>query len=153
MSKADDLSEARALVGGYVEEDAKGRRRSKYLMPGSDEERSARQALARVLRGSDPLERQLRDSLAGLFDPDPPAWEQRKIRIVSRRQGGKTDHVRNTQIAEYIWFEVKGGERVTAAIEGAAEKFAISADMTTKIWGGYRPLMEQLYGPLRQGRR
>jgi hypothetical protein len=152
MTNADDLSEARALLGGYVEEDAKGRRHLKYLRPGSPEERSARQALARVLRANDPLDRQLRTRLAGLFDPDP-SWEQRKIRIVSRRQGGKTDHVRNTQIADYIWDEVKGGELVTAAIESAAEKFAISADMVTKIWGSYRPLMESIYGPLRQGRR
>ena len=124
-------------------------------------ELEARTAIARLLRSKGPLDRQLDrqlhrqllDRLACLFDPNPRHGEQRKIRIVSRRQGGKTNHVRNTQIAEYIWDEVKGGELVTAAIESAAEKFAISADMVTKIWGSYRPLMESIYGPLRQGRR
>jgi hypothetical protein len=152
MSKADDLSEARVLVGGYVEEDAKGRRRSKYLRPGTDEERRARQALARLFRAPEPLDPQLRDGLAGLFDPDPPAGEQRKIEFVGRRPGALTDYVRDTQIAYYIWEEVERGERVRAAVKTAADEFAISADRATQIWSGYRPLLESMHGPLRRGR-
>ena len=152
MSNGDDLSEARALLDGYLEEDAKGKLRLKYLKPGSEKERSARQALARVLRGNAPLEPQLRDSLASLLDPDPPEWQQRKIIIKARRPGGLTDHDRNTQIAYHIRDEVERGETVTAAIASAAENFAISPDMVTKIWSGYRPLLERIHGPLRRGR-
>jgi hypothetical protein len=62
-------------------------------------ELEARTAIARLLRSEGPLDGQLRTSLAELFDPDPPAWQQRKIRIEGRRTGDLTDHVRNTQIA------------------------------------------------------
>jgi len=134
-----DLQLAWMLLDGEIEE-RQGRRRTKYL----DEavELEARAAIARLLRSEGPLDRQLRDSLARLFDPNPPAWEQRKIRIEGRRPGELTDHIRNTQIAYYIWDEVERGKRVTAAVESAAEKFALSADRVWQIWSGYRPLLE-----------
>ena len=115
-------------------------------------ELEARTAIARLLRSEGPLDRQLRDSLARLFDPNPPAWEQRKITIVGRRPGALTDHIRNTQIAYYIWDQVERGKRVKAAVESAAEEFAISADRVTQIWSRYRPQLETIHGPLRRGR-
>jgi len=145
-----DLQLAWMLLDGEVEE-AQGRRRTRYLEEGM--ELKARTAIARLLRSEGPLDRHLRDSLAGLFDPNPPAWEQRKITIVGRRPGELKDHVRDTHIAYDIWEEVQRGGLVTAAIESAAEKFALSTDMVTKIWGGYLPLMERMHGPHRRGRR
>src|SRR6516162_2516430 len=98
-----DLQLARELLGGYCDQDRRGRLRSRYLKEGSQEEVDARRAIARLLRSNDPLDRQLRTALAGLFDPDgPPALEQRKISIVWRRRGGHIDHRANTQIAEHI---------------------------------------------------
>jgi hypothetical protein len=144
MSKADDLSAARALVGGYVEEDAKGRLRSKYLRPGSREERDARQALARVLR-DDALDRQMRHQLADLFDPPPSA--DRKLEFVNQRPGRHADPVARTQIAEYIYAQARAGT-VTKAIEAAILKFEVSEELAKKIWGSYRPLLESIYGPL-----
>jgi len=138
-----DLHSARALLGGYVAEDHRGRRRSKYLKRGSRDELDARRAIARLLRSKDPLDRQLRESLAGLFDPDFPAWEQRKIEIVAQRRGRSRDHVWNTQIAYHVWDEVSAGRKVVDAINGAVEKFEVSEDLVKQIWGKYR----RAYGP------
>jgi hypothetical protein len=104
-----DLQLARVLLAGFVEEDRRGNRRTKYLEKGSHDEMEARQAIGRLLRSNRPLDRQLRGELADLFDP--PAWGQRKIEFVSRRQGQHTDHVRNTQIASYVSHQVKGGSK------------------------------------------
>jgi hypothetical protein len=146
-----DLQLARDLLAGFVEEGRQGRRRTRYLDKGSAMELEARTAIARLLRSNAPLDKQVREHLANLFDPTA-AWQQRKIEFVSRRQGRHTDHVRNTQIASHVWDEVKAGGRVTAAVASAAKKLAISDDMAMRIWGRYRPLMERIYGPLGGGR-
>ena len=142
MSQSD-LPLAWALLDGYVEEDLQGRRRTKYLKPGDPDELDARRALARLLRSSAPLERQLRDSLAGLVDPDPPESEQRKIEIAFQARGRYRDHVRNTQIAYHVWGEVSAGRKVVAAINSAVEKFEVSEELVKQIWGRYR----RVYGP------
>jgi hypothetical protein len=146
-----DLQLARMLLDGFVEEGHEGRRRTKYLGKGSATELEARTAMARLLRRTAPLDNEVREHLANLFDP-AAAWQQREIEFVSRRQGRHTDHVRNTQIASYVWDEVKAGGRVTAAVASAAKKLAISDDMAMRIWGRYRPLMERIHGPLPGGR-
>jgi hypothetical protein len=143
-----DLQLAWILLAGEVE-NLQGKRRK--LNEGTPMELEARAAIARLLRSEGPLDRQLRDRLADLFDPDPPGWEQRKIKFKGRRKGGMTDFERNTKIADYIWAEVERGGQVTTAIESAAEKFALSDDSVEKIWARYRPLMEGILGPLRCG--
>jgi hypothetical protein len=137
MSQSD-LPLARALLDGYVEEDRRGRRHSKYLKRGSREELDARRAMARLLRSKNPLERQLRDSLADLFDPNPPEWEQRKIEIVFQDRGRHRDHVRNTQIAYHVWNQLEAGGTVAAAINSAVEEFEVSEELVKQIWGRYR---------------
>lgn len=137
MSESD-LPLARALLDGYVDEDRRGRRRSKYFKRGSREELDARRAMARLLRSKNPLERQLRDSLAGLFDPDPPESEPRKIEIVFQGRGKHRDHVRNTQIAYHVWDHLNAGGNVAAAITSAVEKFEVSEELVKQIWGRYR---------------
>ena len=147
-----ELARARALLDGYVEVDHRGRLRSKYYRKGSREESDARRAMARLLRSKDPLERQLRDSLAALFDPDPSGLEQRKIKIVFQGRGNRRDHVRDTQIAEHVWEKVRAGAKVTAAIESAAEVFGVEVETITKIWGRYKPLLKTVYGSARAPR-
>ena len=142
MSQSD-LTLARVLLDGYVEEDHRGRRRSKYFKRGSRDELDARRAIARLLRSKNPLERQLRDNLAGLFDPDPPESEQRKIEIVFQSQGRYRDYVRKTQIAYHVWGEVSAGRKIVAAINSAVEKFEVSEELVKQIWGRYR----RVYGP------
>jgi hypothetical protein len=96
------LPRARALLDGYVEQDGHGRLRAKYFKEGSPEELDARRALAKHLRGDGALDRGIRTSLAALFDPAAPEWEQRKIKIVRRQRGNLIDHVANTQIAQHV---------------------------------------------------
>jgi hypothetical protein len=133
-----DLQLARMLLDGFVDEGHQGKLRSKYLKRGEPLELEARAAMARLLRSKGPLDAQLRQHLADLFDPTA-AWQARKIEFVGRRKGGKTDHVRNTQIASHIWDQVKRGVRVTKAIGNAANRFALSEDSIKKIWNIYRP--------------
>jgi len=137
MSQSD-LQLAWALLDGYVDQDHRGRRHSKYFKRGSRDELDARRAIARLLRSKNPLERQLRDSLAALFDPDPPEWEQRKIEIVFQGRGKPRDHVRNTQIAYHVWDQLDAGGKVAAAITSAAEEFEVSEEFVKQIWGRYR---------------
>jgi len=130
-----DLHLATMLLIGFV--DCERRRlTNKYLEKGSPEEVEARRAIVRVLRSNRPL-RLLRWHLADLFDPDPVS-EQRTIEFVFRRQGTPTDHIRNTQIAQYVWGQVKQGDRVTKAINNAANKFALSQSTIKNIWNIYR---------------
>jgi len=148
-----DLQLARMLLGGYTHQNRRGRRRSRYLKEGSQQEVDARRAIARLLRSNGPLDRQLRTNLADLFEPSlPPAWEQRKITIGSRRRGRRVDHISNTQIAEHVWEQVGAGAKVTAAIESAADEFGVEPETITKIWGKYKRLLEAIYGPARAPR-
>ena len=147
-----DLQLARMLLGGYTHQNRRGRRRSRYLKEGSQQEVDARRAIARLLRSNGLLDRQLRTNLADLFEPSPPAWEQRKIRIVSRRRGRPIDHISNTQIAEHVWEQVGAGAKVTAAIESAADEFGVEPETITKIWGKYKRSLEDVYGPARAPR-
>jgi hypothetical protein len=137
MSRSDLLS-ARALLDGYVDQDHRGGRRSKYYKKGSREELDARRAMARLLRSKNPLDRQLRDSLAGLFDPDPSESEQRKIEIVFQGRGKRRDHVRNTQIVDHVWNQLNAGGKLAAAITSAVEEFEVSEEFVKQIWGRYR---------------
>jgi hypothetical protein len=154
MSESD-LQLARMLLGGYLESSARGKLRSVYLKEGSSREQDARRAISRLLRSDAPLDRQLRTVLAHLFDPDPPAWEQRTIRLKARGRGRPIDHVTLTQIAEYIWNERQNGKRVTDAINDAAEQFALSEETIKEIWSRYRPLLKRIYSlplaPEKQG--
>jgi hypothetical protein len=94
--------------------------------------------MARLLRSKTPLDRELRDRLAGLFDPDPPVWEQRKIEIVFQGRGKPRDHVRNTQIAYHVWDQLDAGVKLAAAINSAVEEFEVSEELVKQIWGRYR---------------
>jgi hypothetical protein len=131
----EDLQLARILLGGFVE-DRQGRLSSEYLKKGSADELRARKALARLLRDRGPLDRQLREHLADLFDP--PKGERRKIQIVGHGQGRPSNHVRDTQIASHVDAEMRRGKRYEDAIATAADKFCLSGDMIKKIWGRYR---------------
>jgi hypothetical protein len=133
-----DLQLATMLLGGFIKQD-----RTRYLEEGTSEELDARRALARLLRSNRPLDRQLRTSLADLLDPDPPAWEPRKIKFVSRRQGQHTDYAKNTQIALHVRDKVREGSKVKDAIKSAADAYAVSEDAVKKIWSRYRRLLEQ----------
>jgi hypothetical protein len=133
-----DLQLAWMLLNGFVEEGRQGTLRTKYLEEGYPLELQARTAIARLLRSKAPLDAQLREHLADLFDPIPAAWRPRRIKFVFRRPGTATDQTRNTQIAQDVGAQVKRGVRVTKAITNAANRFALSEDTIKKIWHNYR---------------
>lgn len=139
-----DLSTSFALLDGYVEHDAQGRARSKFLKEGSAPEVEARKAICRVLRRSGTLNRQLREQLAALFDPDPRSWapwQQRKIKLVPRYSGRSADHVRATQIACRVKELRQAGGSLNAAIASVSEEFSISVEMVKRIWGRLRAFL------------
>jgi hypothetical protein len=143
-----DVRLARLLLSGFVEQGSDGRLRSKYLQARTREELDARRAIARLLRGNGPLDRQLRDRLADLFDPSSAAGEPRKIELVNRARGRTNDPIANTQIAEAVWNTVVAGQTITKAIDAAVGQFSVSEDLVKKIWGRYRPVLARVYGPL-----
>jgi hypothetical protein len=58
---------AKVLLDGYTEYDTRGLPRKKYLAKVAELE--ARSALASILRNQKPLDHDLREKMAALFDP------------------------------------------------------------------------------------
>jgi hypothetical protein len=143
-----DLGLARLLLSGSFERDKHKRRRSIYLKPGSPEELAARRALADQLRSNGPLDRQIRTFLANLVDPNPQPWEPRTIKIVSRHEGRPVDAIANTQLAEYMYRLILKGASVTEARDRVVRRFSLDESTVIKNWSNYRPVLEQIYGPL-----
>jgi hypothetical protein len=147
------LQLARTLLSGYVERDKRKRLRSKYLKPESPEELKARQALAKLLRSNNPLDRQIRTFLANLVDPDPRQREPRTIRFVLRDKSQRVDPIANTQIAEYVRRLISADATVTEAIARTGDRFGLQKDRVMDIWSNYRPVYERIYGPLPRQRK
>ena len=79
-----------------------------------------RKALVRLLRGSAPIRREIRNLLADYFTPT--------------RQ---PDHQRKTKILQHVWSLIKDGKTKDAAYQSAADKFGgpmISKDAVRKLW-------------------
>jgi hypothetical protein len=124
-----DSELAKELLDGLVETDKRGRLRLKYLKKGGPGELNARLALARLLRSDDGLDPRLRESLAELFDPTPPKWQQRKLEFAFRRRGKKTDPYANLQIFLEVVDAVKSGSVAAAAIADTAQKYRLSEEL------------------------
>jgi hypothetical protein len=128
---------AELLLGGFVETDKYNRLRHRHLKEGSAEEREARRAIAKVLRSPVLLGRQLRDSLADLFDPETPGWEQRRIKLVYRRRGKLIDHNRATEVLTEVVMNIRANCSRNKAIGNTAAKFSMSEEMVKRIWRRY----------------
>ena len=124
-----DLEFAKALLDGIVETDRRGRLRLRYLEEGSSGELNARVALSKLLRSDKGLNRQLRDFLAELFDPNPPARQQRKLIFAFRRPGKKTDPYANVHVFVEVATAVKSGSTAAAAIADTAQQYGISEEL------------------------
>jgi hypothetical protein len=77
-----DSRQGRVYLGGYLTFDKRGIPRHRYYPERSDDSNYCRAALARVLRSDRPVDRQLRDMLADLFEPIEPLkspWGSRKL--------------------------------------------------------------------------
>jgi hypothetical protein len=124
MSRSE-LALARALLDGYVEEDNRGRLRTKRLKKGSLEETDARRELAEHLRGNGPKDRGILRSLAALYDP-------------AKAGNPGSCPIRNTQIAAHVYAEMQRSKRYEDVIASAADKFCLSESTIEKIYGRYR---------------
>ena len=80
---------ARVLLGGFLKEDKRGLPHKKYLIKNSTDEQEALATLASILRSRGPLDRDLRDMLAALFDPKAGTHPvvERKIVFAHRTKG------------------------------------------------------------------
>src|SRR4051794_32638353 len=141
---SQDVSTARALLNGFLETAGTGSVRTRYFA--ESEEQDARLALCRLLRSKDPLDRQLRNHLANLFDPDPLEWEPRQIKLAFRRRGRHPDPARVTKSAMRVQEQVRNNIKVTDAIAVAAAEFSLDDEAVRKVWAASRVLLKQYRG-------
>jgi len=145
---------AKVLLAGYTEIDARGLPLKKYLA--KDKEPEARSAIACILRDHQkPLDHDLRDKMAALFDLTPDTYPaiDRKIVFVHRGKGQRQNSLANTAIAWHVRGAITQGSTVTAAIQSATDKFGVDDSTVKKLWGRYRRVFEAIWGPLRRHRR
>jgi hypothetical protein len=98
-----------------------------YLTPGSDRERHARAALARLIRQGSPFPSFIRETLAALFDPTSatvPAL--RRIEFKRLHAGGRDEPEGVTlMIALHVLGRLLRGDKKEAAIASAMEEFSL----------------------------
>lgn len=140
-----------AYLSGYTTYDERGLPRKEYLAKGSEVEREARETLAFLLRSQEPLDRELRNVLAALFDPQlshPVAV--REVQFKMRNRGQTKNHDANTAIAWCVWEAARSGKTISAGVAEAVERFERDESTVLKLWSTYKPLFETVWGPLRQ---
>lgn len=146
--RAEALMLAKVLLDGFTDYDARGLPFKKYIA----DETEARHAIARLLREGEPLDWDLREKLAALFDPDThPAIAERKIVFSHRGRGQRQNYQANTAIAQHVWDAVTKGGPASAAILSAADQFKLDESTVKKLWRRYRRVFEAVWGPLGRG--
>lgn len=109
-----------------------------HLKPKSFEERESRQALARLLRGPQPLSRIVRNLLANLIDTD-----SRDVRIIclKRRSKARLPSARDYDIAYFIAWKVEAGQPMKNAKDDAAKHFKVAKATMNRAWGKHGKAM------------
>ena len=125
---------AHQLLSGSWRDDEKGLPRVRYFTPGSKEDKEARGAIAAILRSNRPLDSDLREWLASLFDVEDPIFHDRKIVFKRRYAGNPAKADRHSIIASEIWGYRRSGLSMNKAIAEVAEKFGLGERQTWKIW-------------------
>ena len=139
-----------AYLGGYLSTDKRGIPRKRYHHEKSEASDLCRAALARVLRSDRPLDRQLRDMLADMFEPTvrlESPWCERRLKAGFRAPTKPRDPNANTHMAWFVW-ERAAEVGVEAAIQKAMAKFNVSRERMYDLWKVYKPLFEAIWGPL-----
>jgi hypothetical protein len=126
---------AMEYIGGTV--DRTGKQLScKYLEPGSEREREAKKALARLLRGDDPISKMIRWRLAALIDPHKA--EARQFKISNRKRGEQPNHLLDVEIAIFVAGKVTTGIGVDAAVEEAWRHYGGSLRSAYRAWDKHK---------------
>jgi hypothetical protein len=160
----DDLGMAYTLLGGYEVTHDGNLPETVYLDEHHDPARDseARMAIVRLLRAPGPLDRQLRDMLAGLFDPQPDTYPggERRITFKHRKNSiGRRVRARTVVANEIYKLHHQEGMSVEEACAQVAEKYksrqrtrkgipwgevgeSMSAESAMKCWGRLKRLVE-----------
>jgi hypothetical protein len=148
-----DSRQGQVYLGGYLTFDKRGIPRHRYYPERSDDSNYCRAALARVLRSDRPVDRQLRDMLADLFEPIEPLkspWGSRKLTAGFRNPVKPRDATANTHMAWFVWKRVSGRVGVEGAIQEAMNTFKVTRERMYDLWKVYKPLFEAIEGPIRR---
>lgn len=149
-----DVAAAMAYLGGIHEKDRHGVPRQRFCSDQSKEGLFCRAALARVLRSEGPLDRQLREMLADMFDTSPrPAglWNRRVLKASTPKK--QKDHIANTHKTWFVWERVKAGTGINEAVEEAASHFQEERGYIYRLWKIHKPIYEATWGPIGRASR
>jgi hypothetical protein len=113
-----------------------------YLKPGGFAERSGRQALARLLRGSQPLSRILRIMLANLIDTDF-CGHPREFCLKRRGKMRLPASIRDHEVAHFIAWRVETGMPMKNAKADAMAYFKVSNSTLNRAWSRYGKAMTE----------
>jgi hypothetical protein len=152
----DDLALAHSLLHGFIVEGKRGLQHRKYFRAGDDKE--ARRALARVLRG-DALDRSLRLMLAAMIDPDEvldffhgkgpgeiteqelsdaclvSVVRDRRLEIKFRSREPRRDSLRDGIVSKAVRERMDQSISYEEAVAEVAKKFDLSEGNVRRIWG------------------
>jgi hypothetical protein len=151
MSDADDVRLALQLLLGFQKRTAArpkklGRTYTVYFDQGSNEERQAKQALARVLGRVSLMLGPMQEAivlshLAALFDEDA-SIPSRKLEFKGRGPGRPRQHTANQAIVDYIEKHLavqrKRGAtnpRIGEAVKSAMKRYKLGERRVWAIWG------------------
>lgn len=104
-----------------------------YLKRGSFEERLGRQALARLLRGPQPLSRIVRHMLANLIDTEF-CGHPREVLFKRRDKVRLSASIRDHDVAYYIAWRVETGKLMKNAKKDAEAHFKIAKATVNRAW-------------------
>jgi hypothetical protein len=157
LSEAEKVNAVRAFLSGYlicdrpplvrhvVENQVVSKphmNRLAYVR--KTEETEFRSLLSEMLRSKNPLDRNIRNSLAELFDNRPPIEIENRMLVFKFRSRGKRRNVYlNSAIADYVLaLEFKGnGMKIEAAIQATMEAFKVSRSEVNRVRKLYLPLV------------
>jgi hypothetical protein len=111
-----------------------------YLKAKSFEERTSRQALARLLRSTEPLSRIVRTLLANLIDVE--SRDPRELCFKRRSKKRQPESIRDYDIAYFIAWRVGTGKLMKNAKADALVRFSegkrkVSKSTVNRAWGKY----------------
>jgi hypothetical protein len=146
-----DAQAARVYLGGYLTFDKRGVPRKRYDPEESEASDYCRAALARVLRSDRPLDRQLRDMLADMFEPqeDPyRPFSSRELIAKSRSKHRREDVFANNHITRFMWERCPADFSPEKAVKEAMDNFDISRVYAYRLWARHKKIYEAIWGPL-----
>ena len=116
----------------------------RYFKFGSREERAARHAVAYLLRNPEPIDFNIRNRLADLFDPT--TIHALDLKLGFRREGGPSHRLKHRRIASEMRAVVRSLKNargaVKTAVTAAVEKHGLDERQMRKIWARYgKPMM------------